>query len=87
MVIHDMPKSATPLITPWSKFVYLRYHGQAGDYRGSYTTTFLQQQAALAIGWIKAGHTVYAYFNNTIGGAVINAADMRTEAEQMLQGA
>ena len=76
MVIHDMPKSATPSILPWTKFIYLRYHGQAGDYRGSYSIDFLQQQATMTTGWIKAGHIVYAYFNNTIGDAVSNVADI-----------
>lgn len=76
MVIHDMPKSATPPVTPWTKFVYLRYHGQAGDYRGSYPADFLEQQACLASNWIKSGRIVYAYFNNTIGDAVTNVADI-----------
>ena len=33
---------------------------------------FLQQYAEYIKSWIKAGKTVYAYFNNTMGDAVSN---------------
>jgi len=72
IVIHDMPSSTPPSITPWTEIIYLRFHGVKGDYKGSYTDSFLQKQASMAKDWMATGHTVYVYFNNTIGDAVKN---------------
>lgn len=73
VVIHDMPRSATPFIDLKADFIYLRFHGELGDYKGSYDDTYLEKQAAYARDCIKHGKTVFAYFNNTIGAAVGNA--------------
>lgn len=78
MVIHDIPKSATPKLPQWTDFVYMRFHGPTGDYRGSYTKAFLRKYAAMTNDWLKAGKTVYAYFNNTIGDALKNLVDMNS---------
>ena len=40
VVMHDIPKSATPLIVHRSGFLYLRFHGPTGNYRGSYADDF-----------------------------------------------
>ncbi len=41
LVIHDVPATTTPL-TGWDAgFMYLRFHGPGGRYRGSYTDEFL----------------------------------------------
>ena len=77
IVIHDMPKSATPFIDMEQRFVYLRFHGELGDYRGSYDLPFLKEQADNIKQWIKEGKTVFAYFNNTIGDAVHNAMQLK----------
>jgi len=45
MVIHDMPASATPLSESKSEFMYIRFHGPGGRYRGSYSDDFLFQYA------------------------------------------
>jgi uncharacterized protein YecE (DUF72 family) len=72
LVIHDVPASATPL-TGWdADFMYLRFHGPGGRYRGSYTDEFLKEHAAHINKWIRKGKTVYVYFNNTMGDAVGN---------------
>lgn len=72
VVVHDMPNSATPLMEGKENFVYLRFHGPEGGYRGSYADDDLKQYAE----WIKTvlnrGKEVYVYFNNTIGGALTN---------------
>jgi len=70
MVLHDIPKSRNTQLNRQAGFVYLRFHGPAGDYRGGYTQLHLQQQAAHIQEWLHAGKEVYVYFNNTAGDAV-----------------
>lgn len=72
IVVHDMPASSTPLIDMQSNFVYLRFHGEKGDYRGTYTDEFLQEYAVYIRDWMGEGKPVFAYFNNTMGEAVHN---------------
>jgi uncharacterized protein YecE (DUF72 family) len=79
VVIHDIPASSTPLIDMEASFVYLRFHGIQGDYRGSYANTYLQEQGAYITDWLKEGKTVFAYFNNTIGDAVQNAIALQQQ--------
>src|ERR1700760_61928 len=42
MVLQDFPKTATPLELTSDDFVYLRFHGPSGNYKGSYNEAFLQ---------------------------------------------
>jgi uncharacterized protein YecE (DUF72 family) len=72
IVLHDIPKSMNRRLNKKAAFVYLRFHGPAGDYRGGYADEYLQQQAELISGWRRAGKDVYVYFNNTIGDAIKN---------------
>lgn len=72
VVIHDIPKSATPLLSHKSSFVYLRFHGPTGNYRESYSDDFLDEYATLINEWKQEGKIVYAYFNNTMGDAFNN---------------
>jgi uncharacterized protein YecE (DUF72 family) len=37
IVIHDKPNSATPKLEHSTDFIYLRFHGPTGNYRGTYT--------------------------------------------------
>lgn len=71
-VIHDMPASIAPLIALSDDFVYLRFHGPNGGYRGSYADDFLYEYAQYVKDWQQEGKTVYAYFNNTMGDALNN---------------
>jgi uncharacterized protein YecE (DUF72 family) len=73
VVMHDMPKSFTPLIDMEKSFVYLRFHGELGDYRGCYTDDCLREHATYIQDWLDEGLPVFAYFNNTIGDAIHNA--------------
>lgn len=73
LVYHDMPKSAPPLGIMASGVLYLRFHGPAGDYRGSYPETVLEQYADIISKTRQEGKDVYVYFNNTIGEAFENA--------------
>ena len=72
MVIHDIPKSATPLIDQPTDFIYARFHGPTGNYRDSYSEDFLYEYATYINEWIAEGKTVYVYFNNTMGDAFKN---------------
>jgi len=68
IVIHDMPASATPLTNIDSNFIYVRFHGPTGNYRGSYTDAFLIEYSEYITEWIREGKSVFVYFNNTAGG-------------------
>ncbi|MDI3320616.1 DUF72 domain-containing protein [Pinibacter soli] len=73
VVMHDMPKSHTPIIDMERSFVYLRFHGEKGDYRGGYSDDFLREHAVAIREWLDEKIPVFAYFNNTIGAAIHNA--------------
>ena len=73
LVQHDHPKARNVDFNKNARLVYLRFHGPEGNYRGSYTTEFLRQQAEKVMKWKRQGSDVYAYFNNTMGSAFQNA--------------
>ena len=72
LVIHDIPKSATPMINHEADFMYIRFHGPTGNYRDSYSDDFLGEYAGYINEWLADGKTVYTYFNNTMGDAFNN---------------
>jgi uncharacterized protein YecE (DUF72 family) len=45
-------------------FVYVRRHGPAGRYAGSYPDDALEDDARRLAGWRRAGLDAYVYFNN-----------------------
>lgn len=71
LVYHDKTGSATPLIEPAADFIYQRFHGPGGDYKGSYDDGFLYEYALYIQEW-RENKTVYVYFNNTAGDALKN---------------
>jgi len=73
VVMHDIPGSKNQEVNKKAPFVYYRFHGPAGDYRGSYDSAFLHDTAKDIKKWTAEGKTVFAYFNNTIGSAYDNA--------------
>lgn len=77
MVIQDKPQAPTPMEVTSNKFVYLRFHGPAGDYKGSYSDDFLYEYAIYINEWLQEGRTIYAYFNNTAGDALNNLNFLR----------
>lgn len=83
IVIHDKPGSASPLTEQKRDFVYLRFHGPEGDYKGSYTDEFLQEYAGYIKDWNEEGKTVYTYFNNTIGDALENLQTLNSYLSQI----
>lgn len=78
LVQHDMPASAISFPDLVSDFVFLRFHGPQGDYKGSYDGGLLGEYARLVHDWVRAEQTVFAYFNNTIGEAVHNALVLKS---------
>lgn len=77
IVLHDMPASGTRELNGKADFVYLRFHGEKGDYAGDYSPALLQQTARCIEEWKQQGKQVYVYFNNTIGNAFENALHLQ----------
>lgn len=71
-VLHDMPMKGAPAEIPeealvdHTDFVFKRYHGLKGDYKGSYPPEILEKEAVSIKAWLHQGKDVYAYFNNTV---------------------
>jgi uncharacterized protein YecE (DUF72 family) len=78
VVIHDIPKSATPVINHTADFIYIRFHGPTGNYRDSYSEDFLHEYAIYIREWMEEGRTVYVYFNNTAGDAFNNLKQLNS---------
>lgn len=79
-VLHDMPASAIselPVDHPTIPFVYLRFHGPKGDYKGGYEHTVLAAWAERIGVWLTERKEVYIYFNNTIGDALADLERLR----------
>jgi uncharacterized protein YecE (DUF72 family) len=84
LVEHDMPKSATPKIERLQSFMYMRFHGPEGTYRGSYEDALLDEHAHRIADWVKSGKEVYAYFNNTMGDALHNLQTLNKKVNALL---
>ena len=78
LVIHDMPGCTLTQPNKKAQTIFLRFHGEAGKYRGSYPTDALNSKANQIQEWLKKGRDVYAYFNNTIGDAYNNARTLHS---------
>jgi uncharacterized protein YecE (DUF72 family) len=77
LCFHDMHGSATRP-EPLGPFVYVRFHGAIGKYRGGYSAQKLSAWATRMVDWADAGRPVFAYFNNDAGAnAVRDAARLR----------
>jgi uncharacterized protein YecE (DUF72 family) len=83
LVLHDMAKSTNLQVDRSSSFYYFRFHGPAGDYKGSYSNKFLEEQALKISDCLNHKKDVYAYFNNTMGNAFENALTLKTKFEKL----
>jgi uncharacterized protein YecE (DUF72 family) len=63
LCLHDMGGSAIDRLGV-GPFTYVRFHGAAGKYHGSYGDAALRSWAARLAAECQAGRDVYAYFNN-----------------------
>jgi len=80
LVLHDMPFKGEDPTDPEDRFalrppfpsrtdfIFKRYHGPTGDYKGSYASSFLERDALVLKEGLDQGKDVYAYFNNTAAG-------------------
>jgi len=71
--IQDIKGVFSPIIRT-SDFVYIRFHGPKGDYRGNYEEDELRKWALRINNWLARDIQVYAYFNNTDEGHAPNNA-------------
>lgn len=67
LCLHDMPGSESPT-TAIGPLVYLRFHGAGTRYGGRYSSQRLRAWADRIALWTADGLTVWAYFNNDLGG-------------------
>ena len=59
----DMPGFTCPLVTT-APFVYVRFHGATGKYRGSYPQVELERWAEIIRSLCSPDRQAYVYFNN-----------------------
>lgn len=76
-VLHDMPASRYTEAPKHPDFIYLRFHGPAGDYKGGYETAHLREHAENVNDWLQHNKEVFIYFNNTIGDAIPDLQTLR----------
>lgn len=84
MVLHDKLTEGTALDDSASDFIYVRFHGPGGNYRGSYDDQFLYEYASYVGDWLEDGKRVYVYFNNTMGSAIQNLETLRGYVNESL---
>ncbi|TKC10524.1 DUF72 domain-containing protein [Pedobacter polaris] len=77
MVIHDKTPASNPIRDSGLDFIYLRFHGPGGNYRGSYADDVLYEYASYVTEWLSEGKKVFVYFNNTMGEAHANLNMLR----------
>lgn len=77
LVLHDMFPAGNNVAHVFTDFVYVRFHGPEGDYKGSYENDFLYEYASYIREWLLEGKQVFTYFNNTIGNAIGNLETLR----------
>jgi uncharacterized protein YecE (DUF72 family) len=78
MVIHDFALAEMVINENNSDFIYLRFHGPEGNYRGSYSNDFLFEYAQYIKECQADGKIVYIYFNNTAGDAFQNLFTLKS---------
>ena len=77
LVLHDKSSEGGSLLEMSTNFIYVRFHGPGGSYRGSYSGQFLSEYASYIKDWLAQGKEVYSYFNNTMGNAIGNLEELR----------
>ena len=77
MVIHDKIPANSPNRENHADFIYLRFHGPLGNYRGSYDDDVLHDYGIYIKEWLGEGKKVFVYFNNTMGESHANLEKLR----------
>jgi uncharacterized protein YecE (DUF72 family) len=85
LCLHDMRDAGAVDQPNNSGFVYVRRHGAGeGRYAGSYSPQQIQADAKKIGSWVRAGKSVFVYYNNDIGGhALDNARDLNRELSSL----
>jgi uncharacterized protein YecE (DUF72 family) len=75
--IYELEYHLSPLLVT-TDFVYVRLHGPAQKYDGSYSDDVLAEWAGRCQLWLAQGKQVYVYFDNDMHGyAPVNAATLQ----------
>ncbi len=77
IVTHDKLSQGGTFVESELDFIYLRFHGPEGNYKGSYDDNFLYEYAGYLKEWLLEGKQVFTYFNNTMGSAIANLELLR----------
>jgi uncharacterized protein YecE (DUF72 family) len=81
VVAHSERYPQAPAL-PAAPFFYLRFHGPGQLFSSKYSEEELKPWAVRIRGWLAAGRSVYAYFNNDFQGyAIANAETLRRLVE------
>jgi uncharacterized protein YecE (DUF72 family) len=73
LCLHDMPGAETTP-RPIGPLVYVRFHGAAAKYGGSYSSQRLSAWADRIAHWARDGTPVWAYFNNDAAAIAVRDA-------------
>lgn len=76
-VMHDMKGSEHDQYDMSGNFIYMRYHGSGGKYKGSYDQATLQSLFKETKEHSTHGKDIYIFFNNTLGDADKNALSLK----------
>lgn len=78
LCIQDISGEFSPMIET-ADFVYIRFHGPEGKYKGRYQKNEIMEWSKRIKDWIKDDKTVYAFFNNdNQANAVYNAKELKS---------
>ena len=79
--IYDFAGQKSP-VRVTADFIYLRFHGPDGPYRGQYSSQALARWAETFLSWAREGKDVFCYFDNDEAGYA--AADALRLKEMVL---
>ena len=77
IVFHDKNSNGMNIDETAAPYIYLRFHGPEGNYRGSYDPVILEEYGQYIKEWLGSGKEVFSYFNNTMGGAITDLQYLR----------
>lgn len=81
--VYELGGHQSPVLSTAS-FIYVRLHGPAQKYRGSYTDHMIRKWADQILQWTKAGKDVYIFFDNDESAyAPHNALQLKRELGDM----
>ncbi len=82
--IHDYPKMRVPHWVTTPALAYVRFHGAAGLYVGSYSRRTLRRWASLLVDFSTRAREVYVYFNNdTLAAAPHDALTLKALLQEL----